>query len=317
MRIDPQVRALRGRLASQRDAPDPLFAALEAWRADPKVAPVLAELAAYGQGRALDDCPELGAAMQDADQGRSFVASLMERLLTAMRAEPLGQVPLRQFSGQGVSTLLLAREGGAIMLLSAREAGEEERSAASFSNGERHEIVLAGEGEGRLVRLAGAAPDRAQLDFDDVPLQPPTSLSLDQSCEALLVERVTQRLVTLRLIRTEANPLPTREFRLSDGAFIHQASGDVRESRHELMLALLGRMGRVDAVPIMLEMSFEGSEHLRWQTLRECLALDTATGFRALSEVARDRTDPLAGAAATLRAQLLEAYPALAQLETA
>jgi hypothetical protein len=39
-----------------------------------------------------------------------------------------------------------------------------------------------------------------------------------------------------------ARPDPTRECEISNGRLLHQASGDLRASRHEMMLALLGRM---------------------------------------------------------------------------
>lgn len=317
MRIDPQVLALRGNASPQRDAQDAAFAAREAWRADPRAAGALGELAAYGKGAAFGECPALAAALGEHASAMELVGALFERMLPALRSEPLGQVPLRQFSGNGVSTLLLAHEGRAMLLLTAREAGSVPREAVSFSDGERHELVLAGEAEARLVRLGEARPETAQLAFADVPLQAQVSLALDLSCEALMTERVTRRLVSLRLTRAVEAPRPTREYRLSDGAFLHQASGDMRESRHELMLALLGRMGRADAVPVMAEMAAEGSEHIRWQALRECLALDTAAGFGALCAIAREAADPLAGPAGALRAQLLEAHPVLAQLETA
>ena len=56
----------------------------------------------------------------------------------------------------------------------------------------------------------------------------------------------------------------------------------------------------------------EGSAHLRWQALRECLGLDSAVGFAALTGLAQRNDDPLAVPAGALRAQLLETYPQLA-----
>jgi hypothetical protein len=82
-----------------------------------------------------------------------------------------------------------------------------------------------------------------------------------------------------------------------------------------MMLAVLGRMGRADAAPALAEMARDGCEHVRWQAVRECLALDTAEGFRTLAAIARDPADSLAAQAGTLRAQLLEAHPQLAILE--
>ena len=319
MRIDPQLLALRGNASPQRDAQDRVFAARERWRTEQ--ADILGELAAFADGLRLEECPALSDVIRDHAAAIAFVGELLDPMLAALRAEPLGQVPLRQFSGNGVSSLLVAREGRAMLLLSAREEGSETRRAVSFSDGERHELVLAGQAEAQLVRLVDAGPRQAEFETSDVVMLARSSLSLDQSREALMIGQVAQRLVTLRLVRAAEVPQPTREYRLSDGAFIHQASGDVRESRHELMLALLGRMGRKDAASVMADMAGAedrgASEHIRWQALRECLALDTAAGFRSLSSIARDSSDPLAGAAGALRAQLVEAHPVLAQLETA
>lgn len=317
MRIDPRLRALREGGPARRDWRRELSAACEAWRADPRAASVLADLAGYGQGRPLGECPALARAIGDRGRALALVDALFVRLLPALRGDPLGQLPLRHYSGGGVSTLLLARKARAMLLLSAREAGETVQDSVSFGDGERRELVLAGEGEGRLARLTGPAPGQARLASGRLPLRAGVSLALDPSREALTVRRVARRLVSLRLVRAAAAPGPTREYRLSDGAFLRQASGDMRESRHELMLAVLGRMERKDAAPVMAEMARQGSDHIRWQALRECLALDTETGFRALCAIAADAGDPLAGPAGALRAQLREAHPVLAQFESA
>ena len=103
-----------------------------------------------------------------------------------------------------------------------------------------------------------------------------------------------------------------REYALADGSLVHQAASDPEDSRTELMMALLGRMNRADAAPSIAGIARgEGSAALRWQALRECLALDTRSGFEALDAVARDADDPLCSAAAALRARLIETYPQL------
>lgn len=61
-------------------------------------------------------------------------------------------------------------------------------------------------------------------------------------------------------------------------------------------------------------MSADLSPHLRWQALRECLGLDSGAGFAALTGIAQRSDDPLAAPAGALRAQLLEAYPQLAEV---
>ena len=137
----------------------------------------------------------------------------------------------------------------------------------------------------------------------------------EQALQLLAVER---RLVALRLHRTARNPEPTREYDLVSGALLRQAAGDIRASRHEAALALLGRMRRGEAAPVMAAIAREpGDASLRWQALRECLALDTAAGFAALSGLARAEGDPLAPSARALHAQLIEAHPELRTLGSA
>ena len=104
----------------------------------------------------------------------------------------------------------------------------------------------------------------------------------------------------------------TREFALADGALIHQAAGNPRDSRVEMMLALLGRMGRSDAAPLAAAIAREpGSAGMRWQALREALALDTLAGMRALAALAADELHQPASA---LRAQLVTLHPQLAEI---
>ena len=98
---------------------------------------------------------------------------------------------------------------------------------------------------------------------------------------------------------------------------MHRASGCRAESQREMATALLGRMGRNDAAPLLAELAMSGSAHIRWQTLRECLSLDTGEGFAVLSRIAADPRDELAVPAGALRARLLEAHPQLSHIEEA
>ena len=130
------------------------------------------------------------------------------------------------------------------------------------------------------------------------------------------MRRIDGALVTLRLQRRRENADVTREYDLTDGALLHQAAGNPRDSRLELMLALLGRMGRGDAAPHMAVLATgNAGSALRWQAVRECLALDTQIGFAALATIAARPEDPLSGPAGALRAQLIEAWPQLEELE--
>ena len=181
-----------------------------------------------------------------------------------------------------------------------------------FSDAERRDAVIAGCAE---ARLTSRGTDGA-LAHEDAALATGSRLALDLSREALFVSRVERRLATLRLSRTAANPGPVREHDLASGELLYQAAGAIAHSRQELMIALLARMKRREAAPAIAAVAAgSGPDALRWEALREALALDTVRGFAALSELARSPGDPLAPPAAALRAQLVEAHPQLLALE--
>ena len=80
-------------------------------------------------------------------------------------------------------------------------------------------------------------------------------------------------------------------------------------------MALVGRMGRTDAAPAMAKIALSGANGaLRWQAVREAIALDTAQGFCALCEIADRPGDELAGPAKNLRDTLAAQWPQLAEL---
>ena len=96
------------------------------------------------------------------------------------------------------------------------------------------------------------------------------------------------------------------------------SGGDLATTHRASMVALLGGVGRADAAPVLAGIACgTQAASLRWQTLRECLALDTQEGFAALCQVAQTSGDPLAREAGALRAQLIETYPQMAQMADA
>jgi hypothetical protein len=312
MRVDPRIGGLRRDPAPQQRAQAAMIAACDAWRGEARVAPVLADLAAYGQGDALAGCPALAALFASGGEATRFAAGFCARFANKLADEPLGQLPFRQAHDGTLSTLLLARSGRAQLTLTAQEPGEYSATSVLFSDAERRDAVIAGSAE---ARLTSRGTDGA-LAHEDAALATGSRLALDLSREALFVSRVERRLATLRLSRTAANPGPVREHDLASGDLLYQAAGTLGHSRQELMIALLGRMKRREAAPAIAAVAAgSGPDALRWEALREALALDTARGFAALSELARSPGDPLAPPAAALRTQLVEAHPQLLALE--
>ncbi len=200
-------------------------------------------------------------------------------------------------------------------MLQAREPGSYEFPGATFSDALRYDATLAGKASAHILRIRGVQ-DRVHFVEERVTLRPGARLGFDCSNETMLVHDVSQRLVTLRLLQCAEEPRPGREYCRKTGKLLHQSAGSLATSRREMMVAMLGRMQRREAVPIMAAMVHsEGDESLRWQCLRECLALDSEAGFEALSAVAASETDPLGDPARALRTQLIEDHPQFAKVE--
>jgi len=313
----PEIAALQADPGLQACAQTGLATALAAWQREDAAAAVLADFARYAAHEPLQALPALAALFGDSvDPASRLVAPLIAGFCNTLDRQPFGIVPLRHFTDGVTSSLLLAREGEALLTLVAIDgaglAARPAPTAVCFGHAEEWEVVIAGVGHGRLVERRGE-----QIIAHPIALAPGLALGREAAREALIFDQIDGALLVLRLQRHEQSTLPKREFALSDGRLLRQASASNRESRLEMAVALLGRMGRADAAPQLAEIARDEShgDALRWQALRECLSLDTATGFWTLTAIARAGADPLAVPAGALRAQLLETYPQLAEVE--
>ena len=326
MQLRPEIAALRGDDTLQRRAQAALMVTMDRWRAEPQPAAVLAQMEAFEQGADIAQCPALAALFTPGDpSGQRLVASLVAAMAAELSADPLGHVPMRHSTDGTTSTLMIAKAGLATLTLVALDGVGLSRAPApvaiSYAPGEAWEQVLAGEAAAEMVTcdVASGPVEKADARLIRTPLVLREGECLARDCrsQALLLNRVDGRLVTLRLHRPQKGIDPVREYALDSGKLLHRAAGTPAESRYELMISLLGRMGRADATPLLASMALGGdSPGLRWQAVRECLGLDTATGYTALAKLAVRADDPLAAPAGALRAQLLESWPQLAQLET-
>lgn len=320
MIVHPEIGALRGDDAPQRIAQEAMHDAIAAWRAQPGVAEVIAGIAAFASGMAMADCPALARLFDEGDEGEAFARDFCTAACAQLEISPLAHLPQRHFHDDAISTLLLARSGNVTLSLAAIDGEGLRRrppaKSASFWPGEAWEAVLAGTASAELVECRSRRDDGAQLRRVQTALQPGKVICRDASRQALVLRDVQGCLVTLRLQRRNQRAEATCEFALEDGRLLHQAAGNPRDSRIELMMAALGRMGRTDAAPLMAEIAAgDGAGALRWQALRECLALDTLTGFTTLTAMADNAADALSGPAEGLRGQLVSTYPQLAEIE--
>lgn len=322
MLIRPELQALRSNDAPQRRAQNRLGEALAAWRVTPMVAAAEQELVRFAGGSALEDLPVLSALFAAGDQAAGrFCARLLGVFLAELAREPLGQSPLRHFTDNTVSAITIARHGTTALVLQAIDgsglARRGDPESASFAPCETWEHVLAGEASAEAICIAGSEAGGVRLERRPQHLAPGTVLHRTGTREVLMLHAIPSTLVTLKLQRRiGGDGCAAHEYALADGTLLHQAAGSPRESRLELCAALLGRMQRSDAAPLLAAMAEEnGGPSLRWQSLRECLALDSGAGFGALSRIARRRDDPLGQPASALRDQLIETYPQLLEVD--
>jgi hypothetical protein len=315
MRVNPQIAALRSNRAPQRQAQAAMKQAIDGWRAETDVAAIQSDFARFGEGATLEQCPTLEELFTAGRRAEAAMASLTRHFCAAIMANPLGHPPFAcGFDGRA-STLLLSKSGRAQLVLQAREPGPMGWPAASFSDTVRYDAVLAGRAQATIVRAHGP---HEQVDFtaEQIVLEAGVRLGFDCSSETLQPTFIERRLVTLRLLQNAAAPTPAREYCRRTGRLLHRASGTRANSRRELMAAALGRMERRDAAPVLADMArHEADASLRWQALRECLALDVTEGFGTLSAIASRAEDELAAPAGALRAYLIEIYPELLNLE--
>ena len=317
MRVVSQIEALRGDPARQRRAQKAVERIKSDWLSV-VAAPVITDLELFGEGWPLQRLERLSKLMGSLACAREFVARLSGPMADGLAADPLAQVPIRHQYSQGAGVMQLARSGRATLSLVFYEGDAAQRAiSAVFTDGEMREIILTGCGEGRRLTLTDEAETRAEIEGRTIPLEPGVRMKFACARETRLVERVESPIVLLRIVRSAQTPRRSREYRLADGALLHFATGNRRESQLELMVDLLGAMERKDAGPALARVAREGGDQLRWQALRQCLALDTRAGFRALGEIAQNASDPLKDEARALRRTLLKTYPQLCALEDA
>lgn len=322
MIIRPELEALRSDDTPQRAAQDRLSEALAHWRAAPAGVTVQTELARFDQGALLDDLPLLSALFTANDiSAPSFCDQLICTILAELAEQPLGQAPLRYSADDTLTTVNVARARRATLCLQAIDgAGLARRPRAetvSFAPVETWEFVLAGAAQVELVTMAAGPADPADFAIAMFQLRAGQVHHRFGHRQVLVLRTAPTGLVSLKLQRPTSEMAVTRQYALAAGTLLHQAAGSARDSRLELSAALLGRMGRTEAAPMLAAMAEEqSSPTLRWQVLRECLALDALVGFGVLSRIARRTDDPLSACAAALRLQLLAQHPGLAQAES-
>ncbi|MDP5103586.1 MAG: hypothetical protein NWP98_06635, partial [Erythrobacter sp.] len=184
-------------------------------------------------------------------------------------------------------------------------------ASALFEDCVVHEIVVAGAAKAVVFRL-----DETRMTRTAVACMPGTRLTRSGPQEARQIVAVSQPLLLLQLTREAAAPAPSREIALDDTRLIKAISGSKQTSQQIMALGVLGALAHRPALGAMAQVvqDAEAARDLRWEALRQMLALDAAQGLGLLAAVANSLDDVLHTPAAALQRQLAAARPDLAAL---
>ena len=289
------------------------------WQEASGVAEALEDLGRFGSGAGIETCAALSKIFGDLVAAHAFVNSWVSATAGVLSENPLAQ-PLAAHQRAGcVSLMRLAQRSGAELSLVCHDVRGGSRSdiaSVQFTDVETHDFVLSGRAEILLAQRSSYDPN-CSVETSPAVIGAGYRLTQVDGLAAKSFTRITEPLVFLRLTRPTASQRPTQQIRLADGALLGQSSGNKQASCQEVLMAVLGRMGRKDAVPAMARIAASGPDHLRWEAIRHCLSLEIEIGFDLLCKAARKQDDPLQESAAALRDQLVSSYPQLAQLESA
>lgn len=328
MKVHPAIATLRGAPVSQRrpsltgqsTAPSENAAAIkaarEAWLARPVPLAVAEGLKRYGEGQCLAGCKALHTLLHDHRAANAFLGSLFERVLPVLRERPMAEAPFHFKVSQGLSTIRLMEGRGATLSLVAYEplTSVDAPQTALFSDREVHELVLAGSALGVSHNWQG----EGQLGSTQHRWSHGDTITLHPRSETRQILKVERTLLLLQLTREPVCPAPTRLVALQTGRTIRTASGDKSASQAVMALGVLGALKDHSALDVMERTALHPFEDhdVRWEAVRQTLALDAARGLELLRKLEARIDDPLANPARALMAQLLEAQPELRRFMT-
>lgn len=319
MHMHSEIAALRRDPTSQRRRQIAMETARQDWLESDVAIHIQRDFARFADGEPLADLPALARLISDRSAASLYVDAFVRAFIEIYQREPLGEMPFRQNASEGFARLQLMQANSAMLSLNVYEpvAVTDDHETAQFHDCELNEIVIAGSGRARIHRRGHCSNKEIKIVSTAHDWHPGSVNILRRNRDARDVLFVDQSLLILQLSRTPSSPLPSFEYRLSDGTLLQQASGDKRASQQLMALSVLGALEHSDAIdPIdTFARNSDQDRDARWEGIRQLLALDSARGFALLTVIAERDEDQLAKPARDLRDQLLTAHPALRQFE--
>lgn len=209
MHIDPALRQYTSDHAAIVGAQGRVNLAKARWQARGDTRKILKDCSTFAQGAALAECAVLSELLTGA-AAADFAGEWLTAMVEAWRADPLAQVPFRHSQSGGVATIQLHRVGCVTLSLIAIEPQPNAPARTiSFTDCERHEVVLAGTGRGIAYAFEANRPLRGS----PLPLRPGTRFSGDKE-HARAILALDAPLVLLRRPRTRISCTdPTGRYR--------------------------------------------------------------------------------------------------------
>ncbi|MEH3046698.1 hypothetical protein [Sphingomonas adhaesiva] len=237
-----------------------------------------------------------------------WIAPMLAPLIEALAADPWFEPPVR-VTRDPLRTTALLLELPALTLtatiLSAAEMARAPAPATLAASGRLSVARYHRAGGATLARWEVGPADERFSAADAPPLMPLPLLPLvdgmvcriDGRRHAHLIEGATSD-VALLTFATRSTGL-TREYDRADGTLLRAATSDDAASRTRLLLTLLRVDGRRDAAAHFAAAAQDAAFHLRWDAMREWLALDLRTAAPRLRQMAmHDPHDEVRAAAA-------------------
>lgn len=251
-----------------------------------------------------------------ADHG--WVQQRLRAALALCAADAFARPPLRIFSGSALSGLILAEVAPITLSLMIRPFNQPAPRDPSviFSPGHgltqivrsggaairRYRVRLSEEERAGKFRQATAAPLE---DLGQAPLADGDQIRIDQQSESFNLIPGDSDLVMLQLFVHAASRVPMREYDPATGRLIRAAAAGRATSFRQMGLAVLRAFGRTDAAPLFAAALDDDDFAMRWQVMRELVALAPQSALPHLSAMAADDPHPEVRAAAQATLNLL------------
>lgn len=310
----------RGDLPRQRAMRIAAQAQKAGWcAADTAPGGLLAAMAAVQGARPAD----IVAALQPWLADDAWISRRLDDALALVASDPFVLPPLRMFHGAGLGGLILAERGSITLSLMIRPF---EIAAADTAVDSHRAVFSPGHGWTRFVRAGSAHIRRYRVAVSETEaggaftathaslcefrgeqaLRDGDIIAIDQGRDCFSLIGGTGDVVMVQLFVQPQSALPLREYDGRTGQLIRVASSQRANSFRQMGFALLRTLGRRDAAPLFAAALVDRDFALRWQVMREFIALDASAALPHLRAMATNDPHPEVRRAASAALDLVE-----------